>query len=114
MDLNSSINTIWVVFPRTGVGGTRGRIETARGGVGRGPAMSGTERCEMNGSVRAMAKPNEAAAYIEQSAAGLGDLAKRSGMEFLAYLLEMVRLEAASCVLAQPKAEAAAPPPPAR
>lgn len=49
----------------------------------------------MNGS----AKPNEAAAYIEQTAAELSELAKRSEMNFLVYLLEMVRLEAASRVL---------------
>lgn len=68
----------------------------------------------MNGAVKTTAKPNEAAAYIEQSAAGLGDLAKRSGMDFLAYLLDMVRLEAASCVLTPPgpKAETGAAHPP--
>lgn len=53
----------------------------------------------MNGSAKAEAKPSEAAAYIEQTAAGLGDLAKRSGLDFLVYLLEMVRLEAASRVV---------------
>lgn len=66
----------------------------------------------MNGAVKTTAKPNEAAAYIEQSAAGLGDLAKKSGMDFLAYLLDMVRLEAASCVLNAPKAEVGAARPP--
>ena len=62
----------------------------------------------MSGSTKAAAKPNEAAAYIEQTAAELGDLAKRSQMDFLAYLLEMVRLEAASCVLSTARGEGTA------
>lgn len=62
----------------------------------------------MSGSAKASAKPNEAAAYIEQTAAELGDLAKRSQMDFLAYLLEMVRLEAASRVLTSARGEGAA------
>lgn len=56
----------------------------------------------MNGAVKTVVRPNEAAAYIEQTAGALGDLARRSGMDFLVYLLEMVRLEAASQVLTPP------------
>ena len=60
----------------------------------------------MIGMVRSPAKPNEAAAYIEQAAAELRDLANRSGMPFLAYLIDMARLEAASQVLTPPRAPA--------
>ncbi len=65
----------------------------------------------MNGAVKTVVKPNEAAAYIEQTAGALGDLARRSGMDFLVYLLEMVRLEAASQVLAPPGGPAEPSPP---
>lgn len=57
----------------------------------------------MIGAVRIPPKPNEAAAYIEQSATELRDLAAKSGMPFLAYLIDMARLEAASQVLMPPK-----------
>ena len=60
----------------------------------------------MIGMVRSPAKPNEAAAYIEQATAELRDLASRSGMPFLAYLIDMARLEAASQVLTVPRAPA--------
>lgn len=53
----------------------------------------------MIGTVRSPAKPNEAAAYIEQTAAELRDLATKSGMPFLAYLIDMARMEAATLVL---------------
>lgn len=48
-------------------------------------------------------KPEEAAAYIEQATTALRDLAARSGMPFLAYLLDMARLEAAARVLFPPR-----------
>lgn len=67
--------------------------ETERGGKAR-----------MTGTVRSPAKANEAAAYIEQAAAELRDLATKSGMPFLAYLIDMARMEAASQVLTQPRA----------
>ncbi|MER2605859.1 MAG: hypothetical protein ABTQ29_08530 [Siculibacillus sp.] len=57
----------------------------------------------MTGTVRSLPKPNEAAAYIEQSAVELRDLALRSGMPFLGYLIDMARLEAASQVLTPPR-----------
>ena len=57
----------------------------------------------MVGMVRSVPKPNEAAAHIEQMAAELRDLANRSGMPFLGYLIDMARLEAASQVLTVPK-----------
>ena len=57
----------------------------------------------MNGLVRPLPKPNEAAAYIEQSAAELRDLANRAGLPFLAYLIDMARLEAASRVATPPR-----------
>jgi hypothetical protein len=63
----------------------------------------------MIGTVRSPAKPNEAAAYIEQTAAELRDLAIRSGMPFLAYLIDMARMEAASRVLTPPAAAPAEP-----
>jgi hypothetical protein len=59
-----------------------------------------------------MPKPNEAANYIEQTATELRDLANRSGMPFLGYLIDMVRLEAASQVLSTPKPPAIVPSPP--
>ncbi len=48
-------------------------------------------------------KPEEAAAYIEQATSALRDLAARSGMPFLAYLIDMARLEAAARVLLPPR-----------
>ncbi len=57
----------------------------------------------MIGAVRPLPKPNEAAAYIEQTAIELRDLANKSGMPFLGYLIDMARLEAASQVLTPPK-----------
>lgn len=57
----------------------------------------------MTGTVRSPAKANEAAAYIEQATAELRDLATKSGMPFLAYLIDMARMEAASQVLTQPR-----------
>lgn len=50
----------------------------------------------MQSAVRGMSSPGEAAGYIEQSASELRDLAQRSGLSFLAYLLDMARLEAAA------------------
>jgi hypothetical protein len=50
----------------------------------------------MIGAVRSPTKPDEAAAYIEQVATQLRDLAQNSGHGFLAYLIDMARLEAAS------------------
>ncbi len=50
----------------------------------------------MIGAVRSPAKPDEAAQYIEQVATQLRDLAQNSGYSFLAYLIDMARLEAAS------------------
>lgn len=50
----------------------------------------------MIGAVRTPTKPDEAAAYIEQVTAQLRDLAQQSGFGFLAYLIDMARLEAAS------------------
>lgn len=50
----------------------------------------------MIGVVRSPTKPDEAAAYIEQVATQLRDLAQNSGYDFLAYLIDMARLEAAS------------------
>ncbi len=50
----------------------------------------------MIGAVRSSTKPDEAAAYIEQVATQLRDLAQNSGYGFLAYLIDMARLEAAS------------------
>jgi len=50
----------------------------------------------MIGAVRTPTKPDEAAAYIEQVATQLRDLAQGSGYGFLAYLIDMARLEAAS------------------
>jgi hypothetical protein len=38
--------------------------------------------------------PAEAARYIEAFALGLSSLAKRSRLDFLAYLLDMARIEA--------------------
>ena len=60
----------------------------------------------MIGTVRSPTKPDEAAAYIEQVAAQLRDLAQQSGYGFLAYLIDMARLEAASQVLTVPRAPA--------
>ena len=60
----------------------------------------------MTGTVRSPAKANEAAAYIEQAAAELRDLATKSGMPFLAYLIDMARMEAASQVLSPPRVPA--------
>ena len=50
----------------------------------------------MIGAVRSPTKPDEAAQYIEQVATQLRDLAQNSGYGFLAYLIDMARLEAAS------------------
>ncbi len=50
----------------------------------------------MIGAVRSPTRPDEAAAYIEQVASQLRDLAQQSGYGFLAYLIDMARLEAAS------------------
>ncbi len=66
----------------------------------------------MIGAVRTLPKPNEAAAYVEQAAMELRDLANRSGMPFLGYLLDMARLEAASQVLSPPKPPAVVAPTP--
>ncbi|MCE1236721.1 MAG: hypothetical protein LWW93_10225 [Hyphomicrobiales bacterium] len=60
----------------------------------------------MTGMVRSPAKPNEAAAYIEQATAELRDLAAKSGMPFLAYLIDMARMEAATRVLTPPRSPA--------
>lgn len=60
----------------------------------------------MNGLARTQPRPHEAAAYIEQTTAELRDLASRANMPFLAYLIDMARLEAASRVGAP-----ASPPP---
>ena len=67
----------------------------------------------MIGAVRPQPKPNEAAAYIEQAALELRDLANRAGMPFLGYLIDMARLEAASQVLSAPKPPALVPTDPA-
>ena len=50
----------------------------------------------MIGAFRSPARPDEAAQYIEQVATQLRDLAHASGYGFLAYLIDMARLEAAS------------------
>lgn len=68
----------------------------------------------MNGAVRPLPKPNEAASYIEQAATELRDLANRAGMPFLGYLIDMARLEAASQVLSTPKPPAIVPAEPQR
>jgi hypothetical protein len=57
----------------------------------------------MVGSVRSLPQQNEAAAYIEQATREMRDLALRAGLPFLAYLIDMARLEAASQVLAASK-----------
>ena len=59
----------------------------------------------MIAAVRSPTKPDEAAAYIEQVSTQLRDLAQQAGFGFLAYLIDMARLEAAS------KAASAARPP---
>jgi hypothetical protein len=41
--------------------------------------------------------PSEAARYIESFALELSSLAKRSRLDFLAYLLDMARIEAERC-----------------
>ena len=58
----------------------------------------------MIGAVRSPTRPDEAAAYIEQVAAQLRDLAQQSGYGFLAYLIDMARLEAASKAAASVRA----------
>ena len=68
----------------------------------------------MIGAVRPLPKPNEAAAYIEQAATELRDLANRSGMPFLGYLIDMARLEAASQVLTPPRPPVVPPEAPPR
>lgn len=61
----------------------------------------------MIGVVRPATKPDEAAAYIEQVATQLRDLAQKSGYGFLAYLIDMARLEAASkAVMTRPTTSA--------
>lgn len=60
----------------------------------------------MIGVVRIQTKPNEAAAYIEQASAQLRDLAQTAGIPFLAYLLDMARLEAAAQSAAPERAPA--------
>ena len=57
----------------------------------------------MSGMVRVPVKPNDTASYIEQATRELRDLAQRSEMPFLAYLIDMARLEAADVALRAPR-----------
>ena len=61
----------------------------------------------MIGVVRSPTKSEDTAAYIEQVATQLRDMAQTSGHGFLAYLIDMVRIEAAS----QAASAATRPPP---
>ncbi|TBW34297.1 hypothetical protein EYW49_18610 [Siculibacillus lacustris] len=56
----------------------------------------------MNSAVRPVSRPTDTAAYIEQATAELRDLATRAGFDFLAYLIDMARLEAATLTIAKP------------
>lgn len=50
----------------------------------------------MNGSqTKSPVRSDDAAVYIEQASAELRDMAQRTGFPFIAYLLEMARMEAA-------------------
>lgn len=62
------------------------------------PALSGVEKKRTSGRgigpAADAADPKEAARYIAGFAVELSSLAKRSRLEFLAYLLDVVRMEA--------------------
>lgn len=58
--------------------------------------MTRTDRQDEGGEASGVVRPEDAARYIEGISAELSTMARRSGFDFLGYLLDIVREEAAA------------------
>ncbi|MGX1308304.1 hypothetical protein AB7M35_003062 [Amorphus suaedae] len=58
--------------------------------------MTRTDRQDEGGEASGAVRPEDAAQYIEGISAELSTMARRSGFDFLGYLLDIVREEAAA------------------